>query len=167
MQRPPLTDRAHRAVQELLAAEVLLADPSLNVGGVSLDEHMSTRGRVGICYETGWLRDPANTPQSVRAEMENLLVGLGLLRGRARRHGEKTLLVLDAPLLCAAEGFRWQEGVGINLQELPAGTLLGRYGDGRELRLEREATLIFPKKRPELVQIGKPLVSLAHRGVAG
>lgn len=164
MQHPPLSNAAHREVMELLAAEVLLSDPGLNFGGVSLDEHMSTRERVGICYETGWIQDPANTSEAVLAEMHNLLRGLGLLEGEARRYGDKTLLELDAPLLCEAEGFRWEDGVGVNLQELPGGTLLGRYGDGREVRLAADATLIFPKKRPELVQVGKPLVSLARRG---
>ncbi len=162
MQHPPPGDAAHRAVSELLAAEVLLADPALTFGGVSLDEWMTTRGRVGICYETGWKDDPANTPAAVRAEMENLLVGLGLLAGRARRHAAKRLLVLEGSLACEGAGFAWEEGVGQNLQELPAGALLGRYQDGRPLHLGSAATLVFPKKRPELVQPGKPLVLLAR-----
>jgi hypothetical protein len=53
--------------------------------------------------------------------------------------------------------------VGENLQEVAAGTVLGRYGDGREVVLEEDATLVFPKKKPELVQLGKPLVLLARR----
>ena len=163
MQHPPISNEAHRNVMELLAAEVLLADPKLNFGGVSLDEWMSTRDRVGICYETGWIQDPANTPEFVLGEMLNYLKGMGSIAGDPQRFGDKTLLELDAPLLCEAEGFQWEEGMGINLQELPGGTVLGRYGDGREVKLDADATLIFPKKRPELVQVGKPLVSLARR----
>jgi hypothetical protein len=52
--------------------------------------------------------------------------------------------------------------VGENLQALPAGSLLGRYASGREVRLDQDATLIFPKKKPELVQVGKPLVYLGR-----
>ena len=48
-----------------------------------------------------------------------------------------------------------------NLQALDAGTLLGTYGDGREVRLTSDSVLIFPKKKPEMVQLGKPLVYLA------
>lgn len=164
MQHPPAGDAQHGAVYRFLAAEVLLTDPRLNFGGVSLDEYMSTRGRVGICYETGWIGDPANTPEFVLEEMRNLLAGLGVLAGEAaREHGSKELLELGEPLSCSGQGFRWSEGVGENLQALPAGTVLGRYGDGREERLAADATLIFPKKKPELVQVGKPLVQLATR----
>ncbi len=163
MHHPPATDPGHERAAELLSASVVLADPSLIFGGVSLDEWMSTRGRVGICYETGWMKDPGNTPQAVLSEMENLLRGLSLLPGEARRHPDKERLELDGRILCEGEGFRWREGVGLNLQEVAAGSVLGAYADGREVRLERDAVLVFPKKRPELVEPGKPLVYLASR----
>lgn len=161
MQHPPVAEPSHREIFGLLQAEVLLADPNLNFGGVSLDEHMSTRDRVGICYETGWIKDPANTSESVLAEMSNVLIGTGVIAGDAQRYGDKKLLELGAPLNCEGEGFKWREGVGVNLQELAKETLLGSYADGREVVLEADATLIFPKKKPELVQMGKPLVYLA------
>ena len=164
MQHPPVDDGPHRRVYELLRADTLLSDPDLNFGGVSLDEWMSTRGRVGICYETGWIHDPDNTPESVEAEMRNLLAGLDLLDGaEGRAYPEKNLLELEGTALCEEGGFGWEPGVGENLQELPAGALLGTYASGRELRLEVDSVLIFPKKRPELVQIGKPLVYLATK----
>jgi predicted deacylase len=163
MQHPPIENAPHRNVWTFLAAETLLADPDLRFGGVSLDESMSTRGRVGICYETGWLGDPALTPKTVLAEMKNLLVGLELVSGvAARKHPTKRLLVLDRPILCTAPGFRWNDGIGTNLQALPSGTQLGRYENGALVTLTRDATLIFPKKRPELVELGKPLVQLAR-----
>ncbi len=164
MQHPPVDDEAHRHVRELLSAEVLLSDPELRFGGVSLDEWMSTRGRVGICYETGWVGDPDNTPAFVLAEMTNLLAGLGMLRGvEVSRHPAKELLELDRVLRCEEEGFTWRAGVGENLQALVEGTVLGAYPGGREVVLERAATLIFPKKRPELVGVGQPLVYLARK----
>ncbi len=163
MHHPAVSEPAHREVVELLQAEVLLADPQLNFGSVSLDEWMSTRDRVGICYETGWIQDPANTPEAVLGEMRNVLLGQGLVAGEARRYGSKKLLQLDGFLPCAKEGFRWTEGIGVNLQDVAAGTVLGRYGDGSEEKVERGVTLIFPKKKPEMVQLGKPLVYLARR----
>jgi predicted deacylase len=162
MQHPPLEHAPSREVAELLAAETLLADPRLEFGGVSLDEWMTTRGRVGICYETGWLSDPANTPASVAAEMSNLLSGLGLTRAPApRTFPGKRGLELDAVLPCEAPGFAWNAGIGENLQSLPRGTELGAYAGGRKVVLERDAVLVFPKKKPELVALGKPLVYLA------
>jgi predicted deacylase len=163
MHHPGHDEPGHRRVAELLSAEVVLADPGLCFGGVSLDEWLSTRGRVGICYETGWLGDPANTPAGVLSEMQNLIAGLGLAERAFRRHGEKQRFELESALACAGPGFAWRNGVGENLQELPAGTLLGAYADGGEVRLEHDAALVFPKKRPELVQVGKPLVYLARR----
>jgi hypothetical protein len=59
-------------------------------------------------------------------------------------------------------GFRWHDGIGTNLQALPSGTQLGRYENGALVTLTRDATLIFPKKRPGLVELGKPLVQLAR-----
>ncbi len=163
MQHPPVEHAEHRRVTTFLAAETLLADPTLRFGGVSLDEWMSTRGKVGICYETGWLKDPANTPESVRAEMENVCVGLGLLDGRpVRTFGNKEALELDAVLLCDGEGFVWRSGIGENLQSLRAGTVLGSYADGRSVTLEQASVLVFPKKKPELVALGKPLVYFAR-----
>ena len=163
MQHPSVEDAAHARVYGLLRAEILLADPGLTFGGVSLDEVMSTRGRVGICYETGWIQDPENSPEFVLGEMTNLLAGLGLFGDRdAQRYEGKRRLELEGRILCEADGFRWCEGIGQNLQSLSAGTQLGTYGDGREVRLENDATLIFPKKRPELMQVGKPLVLLAR-----
>ena len=164
MHHPSPDDEAHRRVCELLRAEVLLADPALEFGGVSLDEWMSTRGRVGICYETGWVADPDNTPEFVLDEMRNLLGGLQMIRGvSVGRHPEKDALQLERVLRCAEEGFAWREGIGENLQPLPAEVVLGSYASGKEVVLEVAATLIFPKKRPELVRVGEPLVYLARR----
>jgi succinylglutamate desuccinylase len=163
MHHPPARDPAYREVASLLEAEVELADPDLFFGAVSLDEWMSTRGRVGICYETGWLGDPANTPEGVRGEMLNVLAGHEMIDREPRRYEPKRLIQLRGTAPCESEGFRWSDGVGENLQEVAAGTVLGRYGDGREVVLEEDATLVFPKKKPELVQLGKPLVLLARR----
>ena len=104
---------------------------------------------------------PAQIDEPGRALLPGRL--LAQLGEAAREHGSKELLELGEPLSCSGQGFRWSEGVGENLQALPAGTVLGRYGDGREERLAADATLIFPKKKPELVQVGKPLVQLATR----
>lgn len=163
MQHPAVDHAPSRRAYELLAADTLLADPDLNFGGVSFDEWMTTRGRVGICYETGWLGDPANTPDAVHAEMVNLLVGYGLLAGEATRYGDKTLLRLAGTIPCEREGFAWHEGVGENLQALSAGAVLGAYADGSEVVLDTDAVLIFPKKKPELVKLGAPLVYLGVR----
>lgn len=161
MHHPPVSEPRHRATVGWLEGEVVLCDPDLNFGSVSLDEWMSTRDRVGICYETGWIQDPANTAEACLGEMTNLLAGLGVIEGEARAFTEKLCVELDRVLLCEGEGFAWSEGTGENLQHLEAGTLLGRYGDGTEVTLGAEAVLIFPKKKPELVQLGKPLVYLS------
>lgn len=164
MQHPPVDHEASRRVWRLLAARVLLTDPDLTFGGVSLDEHMTTRGLVGICYETGWARDPENTAERVLGEMKNVLAGLGMIAGvEARTYDDKELLQLDDVVTCDRAGFAWSEGVGENLQQLPEETVLGAYEDGPEVVLANDAFLIFPKKRPELVQVGKPLVYLASR----
>lgn len=164
MQHPPGNSASYRPVYELLRAEVLLADPQMNFGGVSLDEWMAVRDRVGICYETGWIKDPDNNPEAVRQEMLNLLRGLALLEDQeAVRWPAKILLELAEVVTCEGEGFRWQDGVGANLQALDASVSLGVYADGREVKLPGPRTLIFPKKRPELLQPGQPLVYLAAR----
>ena len=163
MHHPPAADAKHRSVVEMLEAEVALADPDLFFGAVSLDEWMSTRDRVGICYETGWIGDPANTPEAVHAEMLNVLAGHGMIEAEARRFDDKRRIQLFGTVACEREGFRWTDGVGENLQAVEAGTTLGRYGDGTEVVLDEDATLIFPKKKPELVQLGKALVLLARR----
>ncbi|MBK8976571.1 MAG: succinylglutamate desuccinylase/aspartoacylase family protein [Planctomycetes bacterium] len=162
MQHPSADHAASRAVTRRLAARVLLTDPRLCFGGVSLDEWMSTRGRVGICYETGWLGSPDCTPQFVLGEMLAALAGLSMLDGCAPTpQDDQTLLELVGALTCRAVGFRWHDGLGTNLQALRAGTELGRYPDGVPEVLPHDATLVFPKRRPELVQTGQPLVYLA------
>ena len=163
MHHPPVTDPTYREVTRLLEAETILGDPSLTFGGVSLDEWPATRGKVGICYETGWMGDPSNTGEAVHAEMVNVLRGLGLVAGDATARDEKNHIELVDRIVCAGAGFRWEDGVGENLQAVPAGTMLGRYEDGAPVTLEDDATLIFPKKKPELVQVGQPLVYLAVR----
>lgn len=163
MHHPSVDDPAHRAVTRLLTTDVVLGDPALTFGGVSLDEWASTRGKVGICYETGWRGDPSNTGAAVLAEMENVLRGTGLLEGAAATYDEKRLLELDGRVPCEGEGFRWEDGVGRNLQACPADTRLGVYSDGAPVVLERDATLVFPKKKPGLVKRGEPLVFLAAR----
>jgi len=163
MQHAPVADENHRRVQDLLRAEVLLTDPDLNFGSVSLDEWMSTRGHVGICYETGWIADPENTPEFVLQEMTNVLAGLGSIEGEPGTYANKELLQLEGVLLCEEAGFVWKAGVGTNLQAVAAGSVLGTYPSGEELRLGCDATLVFPKKKPELVQVGKPVTYLARR----
>jgi predicted deacylase len=161
VQHPPVDHAPSREVLRLLSAKVLLTDPDLVFGAVSLDEWTATRGKVGICFETGWIRSPACTPASVLEEMLNVLAGHAMLPGiEARHHDEKTPLRLDRVVLCEGDGFAWREGVGENLQALPAGTVLGAYADGSELTLPIDATLFFPKKRPELVERESPLVYL-------
>ena len=152
-------DARHCQLASLLDAQVSLSDPDLCFGGCSLDELLSTSGRVGICYETGWIGDPDNTPERIVDQMRNVLRGLGLLAGSARRTAQRRL-VLTQTLRCPAGGFSWADGIGHNLQSLPAGTLLGQGGSGA-LRLSAPATLIFPKKRPHVLQPGQPLVYLA------
>ncbi len=163
MQHPPVSHEPSREAFSLLRAEILLADPSLTFGGVSFDEYMTTRGRVGLCYETGWMGDPANTPEAAYDEMHNLLTGYGLLEGEATQHPDKELLELNQVVTCEEAGYGWREGVGENLQFLAAGTVLGSYASGKEVKLADDAVLVFPKKKPELVQLGKPLVYLAAR----
>ena len=141
-----------------------LLSPPVFFGGVSFDEWMSTRKKVGICYETGWMGDPANTPDSVYDEMRNVLAGCGMLDGvEAQVFADKNAIELFGSVVCDGEGFVWNESMGNNLQALPAGSELGKYADGRSVTLEEDSTLIFPKKRPELVQQGKPLVLLARK----
>ncbi len=165
---PCADDPAHAQVTALLEAGVILADPELRFGGVSLDEWMSTRGRVGICYETGWMGDPANTPEAVYAEMVNVLAGSGMLDGReGNSYPEKRRLELFSAVTCDGKDFIWDPGIGENLQPLAAGTRLGAYGDEREVVIGEDATLVFPKKRPELVERGKPLVLLARETNGG
>lgn len=164
MHHPPIAHEATATVARLLSAKVVLADPALNFGGVSLDEWMSTRDRVGICYETGWIQSPECTPEFVLDEMLNVLAGNCMIASRDPvQHADKRLLQLDEVIRCEAEGFRWKDGIGENLQELTAGTELGAYGDGTAVKMPLDATLIFPKKKPELVAMGKPLVYLGVR----
>jgi predicted deacylase len=164
LQHPPVSDEAHRRVYDLLRAEVLLADPDLNFGNVSLDEWLSTRGRVGICYETGWIHDPTNTADAVLEEMHNVLAGLELIAGvEPVKYDGKELLQLEHVVRCEEDGFAWRDGVGVNLQALPAGTALGDYASGRTVTLDMDCVLIFPKKRPELVKVGAPLVYVGVR----
>ncbi len=163
MHHPAADDAAHRAVTRWLRAEVVLADPHLHFGGVSLDEWMSTRGKVGICYETGWIGDAALTPESVHGEMLNVLRGVGLVEGEAQEFSQKRFLELEKAHPCEEEGFRWEPGMGNNLQEVARGSVLGKYASGGAVTMEQDVTLIFPKKKPELVQLGKPLVYLAAR----
>jgi len=162
MQHPPISDASHRAVARFLSAEVVLADPQLQFGAVSLDEWVSVQDRVGICYETGWIHSPDNTPDKVHQEMIHLLQGTQLLPGEAVAHDDKRWLQLDGLLICDGHDFTWRPGIGQNLQELPKGTVLGHYGDGRRLSLPATCTLVFPRKRRELMQFGKPLVYLAR-----
>jgi predicted deacylase len=163
MHHPSNKDAAHAAVTRLLETETVLADPELRFGGVSFDEWASLRGKVGICYETGWVGDPRNTGAAVLAEMLNVLTGLGLLDGSARTFDGKDRIDMVDLIRCERDGFRWADGIGENLQALPKGTRLGSYADGTPVTLAADATLIFPKKKPELLVAGKPLVYLARK----
>ncbi len=160
-------DDAHQAVTALLDVPVVVRDPRLCFGGVSLDEHLSTTQRVGVCCETGWIGAPDNTPDRILAQMRNVLRGLGVRTDAPPvRAPDKRVLTLTEVLRCPARGFAWAPGVGHNLQRLPAGAALGRRGDGTPLLLSAPATLIFPKKRPALLQPGRPLVYLAEESAA-
>ena len=155
-------DATHRDIDALLGVSVSVADPELVFGGVSLDEHLSTTGRTGVCYETGWIGDPANTPARILDQMRNVLRGLGLLLDApATRQPPAQALVLTGLLRCPPTGFTWASGVGHNLQHIPTGTVLGTDGNHDAIRLTSAAVLLFPKKQPELVTAGLPLVYMA------
>lgn len=154
-------DDRHQQVAALLDAPVVLSDPALLFGGCSFDEHLSTRGRVGLCYETGWIGDPACEPERILAEMRSLLQGLGVLEGEPVCLYQQRRLVLTERICCPESGFDWADGIGENLQSLPSGALLGHSRAGTPLLLSGAATVIFPKKHPELLRPGQPLVYLA------
>ena len=163
VQHPGAADDRHLEITRLLTSKIVLSDPGLILGGASLDQHMSTTGRVGVYYQTGRQGDGSNTPVAIRNEMVNLLAGLGMIDGRAfRTFPKKRHLELTEMVECREQGFQWNRGVGKSLQTLDEGTLLGTYANGNVVILGEDSTLVFPEKAPDLVQVGKPLVFLAQ-----
>ncbi len=108
------------------------------------DYYMNRAGRIGICLECGYLKDPSSTRLAEKG-IYAFLAALGHLG--------------DAPLQCArprhvrmyqlyltrTDNFVLREPFS-DFTELPAGTLIGR--DGREdIRTDRDSVILFARDR--------------------
>lgn len=121
----------------------------------------SAMTRYGFTLETGYAGDAAQVEDTYKSVV-NALTGLGMIAGEATVYDQEFLLVTTE--INAAKPFTWNEEI-FPLQtgdHVAAGTLLGTYDDGEEVRSpDQEMIAIFPNENPDEVFVGAELIKFA------
>lgn len=160
---------AHRALYRVIPVEYIINDPDCFVstaaqidGLGTTDSWVNTHGGVGLCYETGFMRDVAkDLPRSMQVAVD-LLETCGSVQSsfRAKLKSKKAPLpeewskssveqqvynLVHCELVDKTRGgFAYASGVEEGIwQDFAEGSLAGTYADGSEVRFRCGGKLLF------------------------
>jgi len=159
-------DDAHRNVFRWFRPECVLVDPQYIFGGgvpVAIDEYADNQGKVGLCFETGWVEDESITPQ-VFESVVRYLVDVGILEGEKSIAPDIDAAVYKIAGLISRDDrvFTFADGRGkTSFEHIYANDVVGYHGD-EAVVAENDGVIIFPKL-PEHQFIGKPVCYLAKK----
>ncbi len=157
-------DAAHREVFRWFAPECILADPNFFLGGgasVTIDECADSIGKIGICFEAGWVGDDSLIA-NVYESAVRYLVSVGVLHGKkqdAPPYVAPVYEMVDA-ILRDDRIFAFAEGKGLSsFEKICEGEVIG-YHDADPVTSRHNGVIVFPKL-PEHQSIGKPVCYIA------
>jgi len=159
-------DEAHRNVFRWFHPTCVLVDPTYIFGGgvpVTIDEYADSVGKIGLCFETGWVNDDSIIPNVTESAVQ-YLANIGVLTGEkvAPPIINSTIYEIVATIIRDERAFSFAEGRGLSsFEPIASGDVLG-YHDDQPVTAEHDGVIIFPKL-PEHQIVGKPLCYLAKR----
>lgn len=159
-------DDAHRNVFRWFRPSCVLTDPQYIFGGgspVTIDEYADSIGKVGLCFETGWVNDESIIP-AVTESVTQYLIDVGIFSGEkiVPPAIDSAIYEIVAAIARDNRSFAFAEGRGMSsFEPIASGDVLG-YHDDRPVVAEHDGVIMFPKL-PEHQVVGKPVCYLAKR----
>lgn len=165
---------AHRTLYRQIPVRYVLTDPNIFLsrpaaidGLGTTDSWTNTHGGVALCYETGYENAVEDVPTHMLTVL-SLLESCGLATEQFSRlvrllndldgvaagapADQRVYKLTHCELVDKSkDDFYYAEGMaGAIWQSFPAGTLLGCYSDGTEVRLSMSGMLLFPTSSKKL-----------------
>lgn len=159
-------DAEHRNIFRWFHPNCVLVDPEYIFGGgvpVAIDEYADNQGKVGLCFETGWVEDESITPQ-VFESVVRYLVDVGILEGEkaVAPNIDAAVYEITGSILRDDRVFTFADGRGkSSFEHIDENDVVGYRGD-EAVVAENDGVIIFPKL-PEHQAIGKPVCYLAKK----
>lgn len=157
-------DEAHRDVFRWFSPTYVLCDPQYFLGGgvsVAIDEYADTLGKVGLCFEAGWVGD-GSLVSGVYESLVQYFVNTGILHGKKRQVPTclaPTFEMVDAILRDDRE-FTFAEGKGMrSFEKICEGEIIG-YHNAEPVVSRWNGVIVFPKLQ-EHQSLGKPVCYIA------
>lgn len=159
-------DDAHRNVFRWFRPECILVDPLYIFGGgapVTIDEYADNQGKIGLCFETGWVGDESIALQIFDSIIE-YLTDVGIFEGEKVIAPKMNAAVYEitSSVLKDARSFMFANGRGMSsFENINSNDTLGHRGN-EAVYAENDGVIIFPKL-PEHQANGKPVCYLAKK----
>ncbi len=159
-------DADHQNVFRWFQPECVLVDPKYIFGGgapVAIEEYADSQGKVGLCFETGWVEDESITPQ-VFDSVVQYLTDVGILDGEKipAPSIDAAIYEITGSVLKDSRAFTFVDGRGkSSFEHIYANDVVGYRGD-EAVVAENDGVIIFPKL-PEHQALGKPVCYLAKK----
>ena len=159
-------DDAHRNIFRWFNPPCVLTDPLYIFGGgvpVTIDEYADSIGKVGFCFEAGWVKDESIIP-SVIDSVTRYLIDVGIFAGEKITPPDiqGAIYEIAAVILRNIRAFSFAEGRGMSsFEPISSGDVLG-YHDNDPVIAEHSGVIMFPKLL-EHQAVGKPVCYLAKR----
>ena len=159
-------DEAHRDVFRWFAPLCVLTDPAYIFGGgvpVTIDEYADSIGKVGLCFETGWVNDESIIPAVTESVVQYLTdVGIFSEEKIAAPSIDGAIYEIVAAVLRDDRPFRFAEDRGMSsFEPIASGDTLG-YHESEPIIAEHDGVIMFPKL-PEHQTVGNPVCYLAKK----
>ncbi len=159
-----LDNDAHKEIYRWFSPENVLIDPNYIFGDgwpVATDEYANQHGKIGICFETGWVEDDSTAPLVIESA-KNYLKSLGMINGKIIDSPikEAKMYEIIQSISCSVGEFVFAENRGMRSFELiKAGDEIGKSGSS-VICSQFDGVILFPKLA-EHQQINKPVCYIA------
>ncbi len=159
-------DEAHRNVFRWFHPQCVLTDPHYIFGGgvpVTIDEYADSLGKIGLCFETGWVGDETMIP-AVYDSVVRYCTSIGIFAPAedAAPTIDSVIYEITAAVLRNDLPFVFAEGRGLrSFEKISATEVVGYHGND-PVYAESDGVIIFPKL-PEHQHVGKPVCYVAKK----
>ena len=158
-------DEKHRNVFRWFEPKNVLTDPTYIFGGgvVAIDEYANSKGKVGVCFETGWVEDTTIIPQ-VKQSIIHYLTDVGIFSGVKISPPAITTNIyqITDAIIQDERPFFFVKNHGLSsFEPIEINDVIGHRGN-EPVTASETGVLVFPKL-PEYQQSGKPVCYLAKK----
>ncbi|MFC1787966.1 succinylglutamate desuccinylase/aspartoacylase family protein [Patescibacteria group bacterium] len=142
------TGPRHNMLIERLQVNKVLIDPNYYLGGqaVTTDEYVFNHGGVGVCFETGYVKDTSRISQVYEMVLD-ILSDQKMISARTEddRNSDFDLFEIYKRVVLTDSGFKFAPNCGQeNFEPFVTGQILGYHGQAAVVA-DQDGVIVFPK----------------------